>query len=103
MQNLIKDKINKCLDKFPEHIGWTEEQQTRFKEAMLTAALCAALYGTSTEGSVEREEIETKLSYANMTLTSLPALSLYKAKEYIKDELTGLFLEGVTQALSNLQ
>lgn len=103
MSAALKEFTSKAVDDFPEATGWSEEQKERFQFALEQLTLSTILYQTTDEGSPEREKLDSDISYANMTLTALPALSAVKAQEYVKEKGLELFQLGVQEALSSLK
>jgi hypothetical protein len=104
MSDLDKGKaiVDAVLSGIPEAAELNAEQKERLENAVLVMTTSLALYPTLPEDSPERYDLETKMSYAKLTITSLAALSYVKVEAVIKEAVQDLFMLGVRTALVSL-
>ena len=94
--------LSKVLSGIPEAAELNADQQGRLEDAILVMTTSLALYPNLPEGSEERYNLETKMAYAKLTITSLAALSYVKVEKVIEKAVQELFMLGVRTALVSL-
>jgi hypothetical protein len=99
---LAKSILDKVMLDIPEAASLSDDQKKRLESALKSLASSLYIYPTLPEGSSEREELETKMSYAKLTISSLGALSYVKVEQAVVEAVQDVFIFGVRAALTML-
>ena len=94
--------LARALKKIPEAAELNEEQKGRLDNALLTISTCLFLLPGTDEDSSERDDLETRMGYAKLTVESLSALTLAKVMAAAEAAVKEVFLSGVAEAVSLL-
>lgn len=98
--NDAKEILDKVIDDLPDIASLTSSQKERLDFAVNSLAQSMYLYSSLPEGSPEKEELLTKMSYAKLTISSLGALSYVKVEKAIVNALQDVFAIGLKAAIA---
>jgi len=94
--------LARAIKKIPEAAELNAAQRERLDNALLTIATCMFSLPGTVEGSTQRDNIETKLGYAKLTVESLAGLTVAKVTGAAEEAVKEAFLSGVAEAVSLL-